>query len=268
MLKVGLCGFSMSMTEYPRHFPVVELQQTFYEPPSNELLSSWRARMPVGFEMTVKAWQLITHEGKSPTYRRMKQPLSDVERASCGAFRDSTVVRRALARTLECAAIVSATAVVFQSPSSFRPEADNVKRLRLFFERIANPRRPSTLRFCWEPRGAAWTEQADLAYSLCEELGLTYVVDPFVTPIRVTTAGPAYLRLHGVTGARHVYSDAELQQLAGMAPPDAYVMFNNIPRARDAQRFMSLAGAHDSPAALTRARPVRRGVASVKAKAE
>lgn len=242
MIKVGLCGFSMRMSEYPRHFPVVEVQQTFYEPPSDKLMQSWRAQMPVGFEMTIKAWQLITHEGKSPTYRRIKKPLTSVERASCGAFRNSAVVRRALKRTLACAALIDASAVVFQSPASFRPEPDNVKRLRSFFTKLANPLRPIALRYCWEPRGAAWTAQADLAHGLCEELGLTYVVDPFVTPIRETTGGPAYLRLHGVTGARHVFSDAELRHLAAIAPPDAYLMFNNIPRVRDAQRFINLAG--------------------------
>jgi len=252
MIKVGLCGFSMSMAEYPRHFPVVELQHTFYEPPSDALLRAWRARMPPGFEMSIKAWQLITHEGKSPTYRRMKHPLTNEERAACGAFRDSAVVRRALTRTLECADLVAANAVVFQSPSSFRPQADNVRGLRSFFTQIANPVRPRSLRYCWEPRGAAWTEQADLAHSLCEELGLTYVVDPFVTPIRLTSSGPAYLRLHGVTGARHVYSDAELQQLARMTPPDAYVMFNNIPRVRDAQRFLHLVEGNPEPAGPTR----------------
>ena len=50
----------------------------------------------------------------------------------------------------------------------------------------------------------------------------------------------AYLRLHGISGARHVYSDAELQRLVSMTPPNAYVLFNNIPRVSDAQRFLSL----------------------------
>jgi uncharacterized protein YecE (DUF72 family) len=48
------------------------------------------------------------------------------------------------------------------------------------------------------------------------------------------------LRLHGVTGARHVYTDEELRRLADMTPPDAYVLFNNIPRVNDAKRFSSL----------------------------
>ena len=238
-IKVGLCGFTVGMERYSSHFPVVEVQQTFYQPPSNLLMSRWVNAMPRGFEFTLKAWQLITHESKSPTYRRLKRPLSEGERSDCGAFRDSPIVREALARTLECAKILRAEKVVFQSPASFRPDAENIARLRHFFARVANTERPPNVRYFWEPRGPAWTTQAQLAAELCEELELGYVVDPFVDQIRAGT-GVAYLRLHGISGARHVYSDAELQRLVSMTPPNAYVLFNNIPRVSDAQRFLSL----------------------------
>jgi uncharacterized protein YecE (DUF72 family) len=46
--------------------------------------------------------------------------------------------------------------------------------------------------------------------------------------------------LHGISGARHVYTDDELRRLVAMTPGDAYVMFNNIPRVRDAKRFAEL----------------------------
>lgn len=239
MTKVGLCGFTMAMAKYPRHFPVVEVQQTFYEPPAEFVMRRWLAAVPDGFEFTIKAWQLITHESKSPTYRRLKTPLDEQERASCGGFRDSPIVRTAFARTLECVRLLGATTLLFQCPASFRPEPENVARLRHFVLHVARPQCPAGLRLAWEPRGRAWTERADLAIELCQELDLVYVVDPFVDAVR-STAGPAYLRLHGVTGARHVYTDDELRRLADMTPPDAYVMFNNIPRVRDAQRFNEL----------------------------
>jgi uncharacterized protein YecE (DUF72 family) len=239
MAKVGLCGFTMAMDDYPRHFPVVEVQQTFYEPPSALVLRRWRAAMPPGFEFTLKAWQLITHESKSPTYRRLKRPLDEQERASCGGFRDSAIVRAALERTLDCAKLLRASTLLFQCPASFGPTSENVERLRHFIAHVAGPRCPAGLRLAWEPRGSAWTQHADLATEICQSLGLVYVVDPFVDGIR-STAGPVYLRLHGVTGARHVYTDDELRQLAQMTPPDAYVLFNNIPRVRDAQRFKAL----------------------------
>lgn len=229
----------MAMQRYPTHFPVVEVQQTFYEPPADALLQRWYDAMPARFEFTLKAWQLITHESKSPTYRRLKRALSSSERGSCGAFRDSAIVREALQRTLHCAKLLRARKVLFQSPASFRPEPENIARLRRFFRDVANNERPPNVRYFWEPRGKAWTERAPLAAELCAELELGYVVDPFVDPIPAGQA-PAYLRLHGVSGARHVYTDDELRRLASMTPPGAYVFFNNIPRVGDAQRFVSL----------------------------
>lgn len=233
----------MAMTRYASHFPVVEVQQTFYQPPADALMSRWSSAMPEGFEFTIKAWQLITHESKSPTYRRLKRPLTASERSDCGAFRDSGIVREALARTLACAKLLRAKKILFQSPASFRPGPENIARLRHFFSRVANVERPAGVRYFWEPRGPAWTERAPLAVELCEELGLGYVVDPFVTPLvdqADSSKRVSYLRLHGITGARHVYSDAELQRLAAMTPPNAYVLFNNIPRVNDAQRFVAL----------------------------
>jgi uncharacterized protein YecE (DUF72 family) len=240
MIKVGLCGFTMAMTAYPEMFPVVEVQQTFYEPPANRVLERWVAAMPNGFEFTIKAWQLITHESRSPTYRRLKRQLNAEERAGAGGFRDSPIVREALERSIACAKVLGATRILFQSPASFRPQPENVQRFHRFFADIANPQRPTEVQYAWEPRGAAWTQHAELAVTLCRELGLDYVVDPFVDPVQPTPGRPAYLRLHGVTGARHVYTDAELLRLAGMVPPSAYVMFNNIPRVSDAKRFLAL----------------------------
>ena len=91
-VKVGLCGFTIAIGQYPRHFPVVEVQQTFYQPPSEGVMRRWRANTPPGFEFTMKAWQLVTHAAASPTYRRLKRPLTATERAGAGFFRDSAIV--------------------------------------------------------------------------------------------------------------------------------------------------------------------------------
>lgn len=248
-MKIGLCGFTLAIADYPRSFPVVEVQQTFYEPPADGVMKRWLAQTPKGFEFTIKAWQLVTHDGASPTYRRLRRPLSPDERASCGSFRDTDIVRVGLSRTLECARLLAATAVLFQCPASFRPTRENVERLRNFFRRN---RPPPGVRWLWEPRGPAWTKEARLAQTLCAELQLGYVVDPFVDSPRPGVERP-YFRLHGITGARHVYSDAELERLATMAPPDAYVMFNNIPRVADAERFKRLVrGTSENGRVITR----------------
>lgn len=236
MIKVGLCGFTIGIDDYSRFFPVVEVQQTFYEPPADGVMKRWVARTPKGFEFTLKAWQLITHDGVSPTYRRLRRSLSADERASCGSFRDSAIVRAGLARTLECARILSATAVLFQCPARFKPTTENVDRLHAFFR---SHRPPPGIRWLWEPRGPAWTAEAELARALSAELGLGYVVDPFVDAPPRDEEWP-YVRLHGIGGARHVYSDDELTRLAAMMPSQAYVLFNNIPRASDARRFQHI----------------------------
>ena len=77
--------------------------------------------------------------------------------------------------------------------------------------------------------------------ALCTELGLVHAVDPFANETQ--TPQEPYFRLHGITGARHVYTDAELERLRGMLPPapnPVYVLFNNVPRVGDVRRFRAL----------------------------
>lgn len=137
--------------------------------------------------------------------------------------------------TLHCARLLDATAVLFQCPASFKPTAENAKSLRRFMKRIGK----FDGRRLWEPRGP-WP--ASLVAELCEELDLVHVVDPFVT--NTVTRGLTYFRLHGITGARHVYSTDELRRLVDMIPARGrtYVMFNNMPRLDDALRFRELLG--------------------------
>ncbi|MHC1610664.1 MAG: DUF72 domain-containing protein [Candidatus Methanospirareceae archaeon] len=42
----------------------------------------WRLRAPKEFEFTVKAWQLITHEPTSPTYRKARLGSSLLKQSS------------------------------------------------------------------------------------------------------------------------------------------------------------------------------------------
>ena len=171
LVRVGCCGFRSSREAYYEELDSVEVQHTFYQPPQVSTLRRWREEAPAGFEFTLKAWQLITHDSKSPTYRRLKRPLDDEERASCGGFRDSAIVRSALKRSLDCAKLLRASMLLFQSPASFRPEPENEARLRHFIAQIARPQCPPGLRLAWEPRGTAWTQHAQLAIELCRSSG-------------------------------------------------------------------------------------------------
>ena len=221
------------MASYVRRFPLVEVQHTFYEPPSDALLSRWRANAPPGFEFTMKAWQLVTHEFASPTYRRVKRPLPEDHRGQVGAFRSTPPVLRAWDRTLECARVLRATAVLLQCPKSFGPTEQNVARMRTFLTTVERP----AGRLLWEPRGE-WP--ASLVTEVCRDLQLVHVVDPMQT--ETVTPEQTYYRLHGTTGARHVHSTEELRRLRDLVAdrPAPYVLFNNLPRVGDAERFLDL----------------------------
>jgi uncharacterized protein YecE (DUF72 family) len=238
-IRVGLCGWTVSQASYVRRFPVVEVQHTFYEPPSDAVLTRWRGQVPADFEFTIKAWQVVTHESTSPTYRRLKRPLPDSARGQVGAFRTTPAVLAGWERTLECARILRATAVLLQCPKSFVPSADNIRRLRTFATQVQRP----AGRLLWEPRGE-WP--SSVVSELCAELDLVHVVDPLQTA--TVTPEHTYYRLHGTTGLRHVYTDDELRRLRDLVigRPSPYVMFNNLPRVGDAERFLFLLAAGGS----------------------
>lgn len=232
-VQVGLCGWSMALARYVERFPLVEVQHTFYEPPADALLQRWRETVPPSFEFTLKAWQVITHTSASPTYRRGKTPLAQEDKGQVGEFRSTPQVLRAWQRTLECAAVLHATAVLLQCPKSFRPTADNVDRMRALLLGVPRP----GARLLWEPRGD-WPDA--LLSELCRDLDLVHVVDPMQR--ETVTPEQTYYRLHGTGGARHVHTDAELRALRDrvLDRPTPYVLFNNLPRIGDAQRFQQL----------------------------
>ena len=232
-VQIGCCGFRSSRESYYGELPAVEIQQTFYQPPKIETLEKWRAEAPRAFEFAVKAWQLITHQSNSPTYRRLKRELTAEEREEAGAFRPTATVKAAWEMTRDCALALGARIVLFQCPASFRPTAENIDNLRRFFSGLTR----EGLQFAWEPRGG-WPRET--IRELCDELDLWHVVDPFSE--RTVTPARAYFRLHGRKGWRYRYEDEELSELSAMLPAKAvsYVFFNNIEMRSDALRFKAI----------------------------
>ena len=236
MMKLGMCGFTIGAASYYKQFSVVEVQQTFYDPPTVATLMRWRTQAPPTFEFTLKAWQVITHFGSSRTYRRLRSHFPEHARAEAGGFRLNDTVFAAWLTTLECAELLRATAILFQCPASFRATPENLDAMREFFRHIDHP---PGIRFLWEPRGD-WPDET--IRELCRDLDLIHAVDPFIRPS--LTPEVIYWRLHGTRSHYANYTDAELRQIYAWLPGDdrdAYVMFNNVPRATDIQRFRALA---------------------------
>jgi uncharacterized protein YecE (DUF72 family) len=238
-INIGTCGFRGNKIEYSQILSCVEIQHTFYQPPQIKTLERWRAEMPDDFEFTLKAWQIITHEAKSPTYKRLKKSLTETEKEEAGYFKPTAIVREALDVTLACAEALRAKTILFQCPASFKPYAYNIENLETFFSGIER----GDLNFCWEPRGD-WNDKT--VREICERHNLWHVVDPFKK--RTVTPEKCYYRLHGVTGWRYKYEEDELEELVSLLPENelSYVFFNNIYMTEDAARFQEIVRLTDS----------------------
>jgi uncharacterized protein YecE (DUF72 family) len=230
-VRVGCCGFPLGRARYYAIFETVEIQQTFYQPPKVETARRWRAEAPAQFRFALKAWQLITHEATSPTYRRLKLELSPEAAKRCGSFKPTDEVFSAWEATRRIALALEARYVLFQSPASFAPSAENRKNARRFFSAIER----AGLALAWEPRGA-WREEEILA--LCREFDLVHAVDPLKA--KPLYGGCGYFRLHGPRGYRSSYGDGELRRVASLCEGETYCFFNNATMLRDARRFQRL----------------------------
>lgn len=232
-VHIGCCGFPLSRERYYASFETVEIQQTFYQPPRLETASRWRAEAPRGFRFALKAWQLITHEATSPTYRRLKAELPPGAAKRCGSFKPTDEVFAAWEATREIALALKARYVLFQSPASFAPSAENRRNMRRFFSALDR----SGLALAWEPRGS-WRDEEILA--LCREFDLVHAVDPLKAKPLYGKCG--YFRLHGPRGYRTSYDEGELRRVASLCDRETYCFFNNATMLRDAQAFQRLLG--------------------------
>jgi len=236
--NVGCCGWAEAQPKYVQHFDTIEIQTTFYQPPTNAVAQRWKSIAPPNFRYCMKAWQLITHTPSSPTYRRLKSGIGDSEKDLYGSFRPTEQVSLAWERTREIAAILDAHVIVFQCPASFLPNRENLRNLNTFFQSIERDGRT----LAWEPRGAAWSDT--LIRDLCARNKLIHCVDPFDRP--PVHGDSLYWRLHGRGGYRYRYTDedlAEIERQLQAAGKPGYVMFNNMSSREDAVRFLARHGA-------------------------
>lgn len=236
MIKTGCCGFPTGMKEYFEKFKLVEIQKTFYQLPRLGTVQKWREAAPEDFEFTLKAWQIITHEGASPTYRRMRTRMSDKQKKNCGSFKQTDEVFKAWEETEARASALKAKVIVFQCPASFKPDKTNKNNMKNFFNSINR----KDYIFAWEPRGD-WKKK-DIR-ELCEQLDLVHCVDPFID--QTHQGEMRYFRLHGMGGHKYKYTGWDLKRLRDFCETESeriggkhvYVLFNNVSMMHDALRF-------------------------------
>ncbi len=221
MARIGTSGWSYNHWEealyhhapardrlriYEREFNTVELNASFYRWPPPARFAAWRAQLPDGFEMTVKAPRGLTHA------RRLFEPEVWIERVTNG-LHELRGRRGPL--------------IVQLPPTMQRDDA----RLDWFLGAL-----PSWTRPVLEFRHPSWNDEA--VFDLLERHGAAYCImsGAKLPCILRATARLVYVRLHG-PDAEHLYggsySDADLSWWADRileweaAGHDVYAYFNN-----------------------------------------
>jgi uncharacterized protein YecE (DUF72 family) len=222
------------LASYARHFPLVELNFTFYRPPTRSMLTRLAAKAPPGFQFIVKLPQLISHD-----HRPLEIPG----------------VRDAVAGLHERGQLAGLLAQFPQSMHCTRADCEWVELLA---------RELGHLRLAVEFRHRSWDRPGLPAWLAEKGLDLVSVDAPDIPALFprgwVQSGATAYVRLHSRDAAKwyedggarydYDYSDAELgewiEELANRAAGGterALFLFNNCQRSQaavNARRMQAL----------------------------
>lgn len=269
---------SMSAEErlrfYAELFPLVEVDATYYFPPTAELAALWTERTPAHFRMDIKAYSLFTEHPTNPKslWRDVHADIPEEHRSKRSLYLShlpAAAVDRAWehfrAALMPLHSAGKLGAVFFQFPPWFRPNRRSRDYLAGLRERL--PDYDIGVEF----RHGSWMQEGEgeRTLRLLEEIGLSYVCvdepqgfDTSVPPVLAATAPLAVVRLHGhnretwekkgITPAerfRYLYSEAELeawapriQELMGSSQ-ETHVLMNNCYRdygVRNAQQLKAI----------------------------
>jgi uncharacterized protein YecE (DUF72 family) len=239
MIKVGTCGFPIARKKYYKEFNVIEINSTFYSIPDIEWVKKIRNEAPENFEFTFKAFQGITHDVNSFTWRRSKIKNYKELKGKVGYLRNTKEVFEFWEKQEEIANILRANIIVIQLPNSFKDTKENIENAYNFFNSIGKK-----YRIAIELRG--WSKEN--REKICKEFDLIDIVDINVEE-PVYDSDIKYYRLHGLhEGNRLIYnydySKEELNKIKEKVlkynKKDSYVMFNNSMMYENAKEFLEL----------------------------
>ena len=278
---------SMSAEErlrfYASIFTMVEVDATYYHPPTEELAALWTERTPQDFRFDVKAYSLLTRHPTRPASlwpdvaEQLPAEHAEAKSVYLSHLPDAAVdlafehFRQAL-MPLHSAGKLGA--VFLQFPQWFTNRRDN----RAYLDGL--PERLPDYQLAVEFRHRSWLEDDSAAKTLAqlERLGLAYVAvdEPqgfasSVPPVVAATADLAVLRLHGhnaenwqrkgITAAerfKYLYSESELRDWTpqvkelAVGAGETHVVFNNCYAdygVRNARQMAELLGEGLQPAA-------------------
>jgi len=188
-ILVGTSGYSFSdwvgnfypegirrgdmLSFYSRHFPVVEVNSTYYRIPNPAVLKQMEKKTPPGFEFIIKAHKSMTHtlDAGEETYSAFKEVLAPI--AEAGKF----------------------SGVLLQFPWGFKRSPEAKKHL------VSLRKNLEGIPLFAEFRNSSWVTEG--TFSLLGDLDIGYccVDEPrlkgLVPPIARLTSRFGYVRMHG-----------------------------------------------------------------------
>jgi len=241
----GTRGFRAAdeLSYYAEHFDTVEVNSTFYRPPSAAIAARWVAQTPAGFEFSVKLHQKFTHVmpvghgSPLPAEARTEAGVPQPEQADMTAF---------MAGIEPIAGGGKLGAILVQFPPGFHQDANSLAYIARLLEMFRDYPMAVELRHrSWSDAGAATSEVLDRYQAAWVQID-----EPkFRLSIRQDLAPNIerfyYMRLHGRNAAQwwspeapedrynYLYSPDELQPFADVVAavrPEvrkAYLYLNN-----------------------------------------
>lgn len=203
---------SMSAAErlafYAAHFPVVEVDSTYYWPPTPKMAEDWVDRTPDGFVMDVKAYSLLTGH---PTRREslwedLRELVAEEHRGKRNVYADHLppdAVTEAWTRFDHALAPLHRAGklggVLLQYPEWFTPKKANREVLGAARERLPDYDLYVELR---SPRWWATEEDRERTLGVLRDAGLGHVVvdapsKSGLPAVVAATADAAVVRFHG-----------------------------------------------------------------------
>ena len=185
------------LTHYATRFPTVEINNTFYRMPRENVLQDWASQVPETFTFAIKASQRITH------HARLKPESKDLVYY---LMKNTELLGHKLGP------------VLFQLPPNMKKDID---RLRTFLEFL-----PGGRKFTFEFRHSSWFDEDVVEALRAKDVAMTIIdQDDFATP-PIASASWGYVRLH-----RFDYDAKSLAEWAARVKEqpwsEAYVYFKH-----------------------------------------
>lgn len=207
---------SNALEAYARAFNFVEVNSTFYEIPTLQLVKSWRRRVPADFEFSVRCHRSVTH-------RHRLEPVKE-------SF-DTFMTMRKICR------ILNSRFLVLETPSMLNFSKTKIESVKDFLESL----NLKGIRIVWEVRRRK-SERVPLGLvALMRDYNIIHCVDlsKESPPVESDTV---YTRVFG-KGKHNIYqfTDEELleidKKITRRDPKTATVSFHNVRMYRDAARY-------------------------------